>query len=210
MYVEWLNVTGGADASPDWVHSHLQIAREGAVYVGVSAQFVGVNQLKNGGPRRPPAIRLATQRWSIPATATRTTSSRRSPRRSGTGGLLGGLEPRRVMALGESQSAGRLVTYINAVQPLADVYDGFVVHSRDSGGAPLSQAPLPSVTVSRTDIRDDLDVPVIVFQSEVDVAGSALLARQPETRMGKFRLWEVAGTAALRRLRPDHRPDRHR
>ena len=36
---------------------------------------------------------------------------------------------------------------------------------------------------------------MIVFQTETDVAGSTLLARQPETRGGKFRLWEVAGTA---------------
>ena len=50
--------------------------------------------------------------------------------------LLGGLRPERLLAVGESQSAGRLVTYIDAVHPLAQVYDGFLVHSRGAGGAP--------------------------------------------------------------------------
>ena len=50
--------------------------------------------------------------------------------RDHAGLVLGGLRPDRVIAAGESQSAGRLVTYIDAVHPLAGVYDGFLVHSR--------------------------------------------------------------------------------
>ena len=56
---------------------------------------------------------------------------------------LGGLQLERLIAAGESQSAFRLVTYVNAIHPLADVYDGFLIHSRGGGGAPLSQAPQP-------------------------------------------------------------------
>ncbi len=44
-----------------------------------------------------------------------------------------------------------------------------------------------------TAIRDDLDVPVMVFQTETDVVFSNLGARQPDT--DRYRLWEVAGTA---------------
>ena len=46
VVVEWLNVTGGADASPDWVHMHDELIRDGYAWVGVSAQAVGVNALK--------------------------------------------------------------------------------------------------------------------------------------------------------------------
>ena len=106
--------------------------------------------------------------------------------------VLGGLQPDRLIAAGESQSAGRLVTYIDAVHPLVGVYDAFLVHSRGAGGAALSQAPLPVVsTPVPTLIRGDLDVPVLVFNTETD-AGS-LQARQPDSP--KYRLWEVAGTA---------------
>ncbi len=91
--------------------------------------------------------------------------------------ILSGLKPRHLIAIGESQSAGRLVTYIDAVHLLVPVYDGFLVHSR-MGGAP---------------IRDDVGVPVLVFQTETDVSFSNLAARQPDTDM--YRLWEVAGSA---------------
>ena len=42
---------------------------------------------------------------------------------------LGGLKARREIAIGESQSAFRLATYINSINPLANEYDGFLVLS---------------------------------------------------------------------------------
>src|SRR5262249_18303471 len=42
VIVEWLNVSGGVDANPDWTQTHVEIIREGAAGVGVSAQYVGV------------------------------------------------------------------------------------------------------------------------------------------------------------------------
>jgi len=87
-----------------------------------------------------------------------------------------------------------MVTYIDAVQPLVHVYDGFLVHSRFASGEALSQAPQVRVPAPATaKIRNDLDVPVFVFETETDVIGSNLADRQPDT--AKFRLWEVAGTA---------------
>jgi len=192
VYVEWLNVSGLVDASPDWVHGHLQIAREGAAYVGVSAQLAGINQLKNGGIAPGDPVRYAPLVHPGDSYSYDIYSQVGQAIRDGR--LLGGLAVRRVLAIGESQSAGRLVTYIDGVHPLVDVYDGFLVHSRNVGAA-LRESPLPPISVSFADIRDDLDVPVIVFQSELDVAFGTLLTRQPETRSGRFRLWEVAGTA---------------
>jgi hypothetical protein len=99
-----------------------------------------------------------------------------------------------VIATGESQSASRLVTYVNAVHPLAHVYDGYMIHSRGGGGSALSQPPLPQVSPpSPLLIRDDLDVPVFVVQAEGDVLGSYVGARQPDT--ATFRSWELAGTS---------------
>src|SRR6266511_2280743 len=46
VVVEWLNVSGGVDASPDWIHMHDELLRRGYAWVGVSAQAVGVNALK--------------------------------------------------------------------------------------------------------------------------------------------------------------------
>jgi len=59
--------------------------------------------------------------------------------------VLGGLSPELVIAAGESQSAMRMVTYVNAFAPWAEVYDGYLIHSRPGGGTPLSQEPLPAI-----------------------------------------------------------------
>jgi hypothetical protein len=69
-----------------------------------------------------------------------------------------------------------------------------LVHSEFGQGAPWSQAPQANISVPvPTPIRDDLDVPVLLFQTETDVSASEATARQPDTR--RFRLWEVAGTS---------------
>jgi hypothetical protein len=193
VLVEWLNVTGGVDATPAWTFVHDELLRRGYAYVAVSAQLAGVNQLKNSGlpapgdPARYAALVHPGDSYSYDIF-----SQAGQAIRQNSGVLLGGLQPERLIVMGESQSAARLVTYLNAVHPLAGVYDGFLVGSRLTAGAPLAQAPLPGVPVpAPTLIRDDLSTPVLVLNSETDVG--ALQARQLDTSV--YRLWEVAGSA---------------
>ncbi|HCD54872.1 MAG TPA: hypothetical protein DEQ90_05550 [Halieaceae bacterium] len=109
--------------------------------------------------------------------------------------LLEGLEVQQMIALGESQSAGRLMTYINAIHPLYNTFDGYMVHSRGDGSSPLSQEPETDIpTPESVRVREDLNVPVFNFQTETDVLLlGAINDRQPDS--DNFRLWEVAGTA---------------
>ena len=168
VVVEWLNVSGGLDASPDWTGAHTELIRDGFAWMGVSAQYAGVEgggallpivnlPLKTVDPARygslvHPGDSFSYDIFSQAAQAIRHPTGA-SP--------LGDLEVKRVIAAGESQSAFRLVTYIDAVHPLAAVYDGFLVHSRGAGGAigaPLSESPQPSIPVPspaliRTDLR---------------------------------------------------------
>ena len=177
VVVEWLNVSGGLDAAPDWTTAHTELIREGYAWVGVSAQLVGVEGGGAAIPGLPTSAsrartRSATGRSAIPATASRTTCSRRRPGDPSPGGVdpLGGLTLERLIAAGESQSAFRLVTYVNAIHPLTRVYDGFLIHSRGGGGAPLSQTPQPAIAMPRSArIRSDLDVPVLIFETETDL-----------------------------------------
>jgi hypothetical protein len=189
VVVEWMNVTAGLDLPNDWTMSHTELIRSGYAYVGVSAQAVGVNALKTSDPTRYGQLSHPGDSYSYDMFTAAARQIRTDPAR-----VLGGLTPQRLLATGESQSASRLVTYIDAVHPLVHQYDGFLVHSRSSGGSALSQAPLDPVGVpSPTRIRDDLDVPVMVVQAEGDVISSNLGARQPDTP--KFRSWEMAGTS---------------
>ena len=157
VFVEWLNVSAGADSPPDWIVAHNEFIREGYAYVGVSAQAVGVNALKNGAAT---AARYASLLHPGDSYSYSIFSRAGLLAKETASTLLGGLTAERVLAAGESQSAFRLVTYIDAVQPLEHVYDGFLVHSRFGTGAAISQSPLPAVPFpAPAPIRDDLDVP---------------------------------------------------
>jgi hypothetical protein len=93
-----------------------------------------------------------------------------------------------VIAIGESQSANRLATYVNDVNPLAGVYDGFLLLSS------LNQK-----------IRTDVPVPVWKLSTEYDVESGEASARQPDTSL--FRSWEVAGTSHVdQHLRASREP----
>ena len=46
--VEWLNVSGGTDAAPEWLYLHRHIMRQGMAWIGVSAQWVGVEGTTEG------------------------------------------------------------------------------------------------------------------------------------------------------------------
>jgi hypothetical protein len=189
VVVEWLNVSAGGDIATDWIMAHNEFVRSGTVWVGVSAQAVGVNNLKTTDSARYGSLVHPGDSYSYDMFNIAGRDLRQN-----VGNVLGGLQPDRLIATGESQSAGRLVTYLDAVQPSAHVYDGFMVHSRGAGGARLTQSPLPDVTVpAPLQIRNDLDVPVFVVQAEGDVIGSNLGARQPDTAL--FRSWELAGTS---------------
>ena len=52
VVVEWLNVTGGSDKDIDWWQSGHHFVRNGYAFVGVSAQQVGIDTLKEWSPER--------------------------------------------------------------------------------------------------------------------------------------------------------------
>jgi hypothetical protein len=201
VIVEWNNVSAGLDSAPIWLAAHDELIREGYAWVGVTAQRVGVEgggsaivpnlDLKHHDPERYGALVHPGDSYSYDmyrqaGTAIRDDASQ----------LLGGLKPKQVIAAGESQSAFRMTTYIDAIEPLSKgVYDGYLVYSRGDGGAALSQDPLPKIPApSPTLIRTDLTVPVMTFSTETDlITLGYLAARQPDSK--RFRSWEVAGTA---------------
>jgi hypothetical protein len=205
VIVEWLNVSGGVDAAAAWLTDHVQMIRSGMVYVGISAQAAGIvgstgslgasngqaGGIKGADPTRYGSLEHPGDSYSYSIFEQGGAAVRRD-----AATILGGLEPKRILALGESQSATRLVTYINALQPQSEgVYNGYFVYSRFGSGAPLSQSPQANINPpTPTIIRTDLNVPVMMFETEADVAVLGYVtARQPPTRF--IREWETAGTA---------------
>ena len=175
VILEWNNVTAGHDLDIDWFQSHDHFVRAGYAWIGVTPQRIGVEALKVWN-----ATRYGTLDVTDGGTITNDALSydifaaaARAVRAPGAVNVLGGLKAERLFATGHSQSAGRLATYVNAVHPLAPVFDAFVVHG--GGGK----------------IRTDLTVKVWKLLSETDDLGNQAAIRQPDTR--SFRSWEVAG-----------------
>jgi hypothetical protein len=214
VFVEWLNVSGGADDDPDFGYAHAELLRSGWAYVGISAQAVGIQGggFSLGGSAAVPLVKWNPQRYGSlthPGDSysydmyTQATRAVRSPA-SGAPIPLGPLRATKFVAAGESQSAGYMVTYADAIQPVSKMFDGIFIHSRFSSGSPLNQmggTALPIVIGgSPTHIRGDLNIPVFQFLTETDVLGGGslgftgyLAARQPDT--DALRTWEVAGTS---------------
>ena len=195
VFVEWLNVSGGAEAAVNWTMMHDELLREGYAYAGIGAQAVGVAALKKSNAQRYAALVHPGDSFSydIFSQAGRVVRAADGPLRPLAGKI------RYLLADGQSQSAGRMVTYVNAVHPVAKVYDGFYIHSRSASGAALAQDATGKPTVvmpPAARIRTDLTVPVFVIQSETEIP-NFVNSRQPDTP--KLRVWEMAGTSHAER-----------
>lgn len=209
VVVEWLNVSGGTDAAPDWNFFHRELIRSGFAYVAVSAQkvgldggtmaFPGVQPIKLADPVRYGSLVHPGDAYAFDIFG----QAGHAVKQGASNGLLSNLKVRHVLADGESQSAAFLTSYVNGVDPLDRVFDGFLIHSRFAGAAPLDGDYLTGMmeqgsNVARMPVRlrPDVRVPVLTVITETDLMAPSrgyLAARQPDT--AKIRTWEIAGTA---------------
>ncbi len=201
VVVEWMNVSAG-ESAPDWDYLNPGLMQAGDAYVAVSAQALGVNggtallaKGSSGGlvgedPARYGTLVHPGDDYSLDMFAQIGQALR------GTHvAALGGLHPKHVLAVGESQSAFYLTTFADALQPKAHTFDGIFIHSRGGGGVPLNGSSIGSSASSAgLRIRTDLSVPVFMFETQTDlIALGYASAQQPNTRL--IRTWEVAGTS---------------
>jgi Alpha/beta hydrolase domain len=213
VVAEWMNVSGGVDAPPIWMMTHTQLLRRRHAWVGVTAQKAGIDgggladgmHLKKAFPDRYAVLSHPGDAWSfdIFSQAGRIVrggaGAAGGPDGAGGPGALGAHTAQRLLAAGHSQSAAFLVSYINAVDATAQVFDGFSVHGRTAAGASLQHgfAPPPrgaAAAAVAEQIRLDLRVPVLVLQTETDV--TLLGSGQVGQRDGALlRSWELAGAA---------------
>lgn len=181
VLVEWLNVSGGFDIDIEWIQASEHLLRSGYAWVGVSVQRVGVHAaagLRAWAPERYGTLDV-TGGGTVLADSLQFdiySQAGQAIRSSGPKSPLGPLVPRLVLAIGQSQSAQRLVTYYNRIQPSAGVFDAFLIHG---GGVAL---------------RTDLSVKAFKITAETDLtAMGQAAAHQPDTDV--FRVWEVAGSS---------------
>lgn len=175
VFVEWLNVTNGYDTDVLWLYQKEFLVREGYAWVGVSAQDGGLSRAPNGikvwSPTRYGSLDLTAGGTVEDASLNFDVFSQAAAAIRRVPAVLDGLTLTHVIAAGQSQSAGRLVPYLNAVHPLDPVFDAALL------------------TVNNGALRPDLTIPVIKVLSETERATSR---REAET--SRVRIWTVAGS----------------
>jgi hypothetical protein len=212
VVVEWFNVSGGLEAAPDWTLMHNELLRRGYAWIGVSAQYGGIEgsaatslglvklDLKTADAKRYGVLRHPGDEYCYDIFS-QVAKAIRSP---GSINPLAGCHVERILAAGESQSAMQLTTYVNAIQPRVRLFDGFLLHGRPSSASFGSNSPdggdlskvekIDLFDMPPVFIRTDTNVPVLILESETDVMILGYhKARQDDT--DKIRLWEMAGTA---------------
>jgi hypothetical protein len=193
VLVEWLNTTGQLDAEIGFALAFEELLRGGYAWVGVSVQQSGVDLLKTADSERYASLQHPGDPYCYDIFA-----------QAGAAiGWPGEVDPmqdlkvERLIAYGESQSAMRMITFVNAVQPLSHVFDGVIIHSRAGWGAPIGTEGNGLLGNGKpVRVREDSDARVLQFFTESELflqLGPAYAARQPDSP--KLRTWEVAGTA---------------
>jgi Alpha/beta hydrolase domain len=204
VVVEWMNVSAG-ESAPDWDYLNPELMRAGYAYVGVSAQALAVNggtpilgsvsSTPTGGLVQSEPARYGTLHHPGDQYALDIFAQIGRALRAPSGSVLGGLQPRHVVAVGESQSAFYLTTFADALQSGTDAFDGIFIHSRGGTGASLNGSSITSQQgPTGLRIRTDLKVPVFMFETQTDLIELGYAAaQQPNT--DRIRTWEVAGTS---------------
>lgn len=203
VVVNWNNVSAGHDLFMDTV----ALFEDGFAFACATVQRAGIHGnsstpvgLLDWDPERYGTLSIPSDDYSYDIFTQ--VASLVGPDRDRTGiDLMGGLEVRKLIGTGGSQSAGRLATYINTIQPLSRRLDGFLLTIYFGQGYPLAVGDYVINIVDRetstqirstNQLRDDLGIPVMVVNSELE-AIPYFAVRQPDT--DTYRLWEVAGAA---------------
>jgi hypothetical protein len=183
LAVEWTNVTIGVDFEFATAEASDYLLRKGYAIAIVSAQRNGVERLKTWSPQRYPGLSVDVNKcdpggtslcagdplsYDIFAQITQALKNNVG----GKAAPMPGLHVKDAIAIGQSQSAGRLAIYYNTIQPLHNVFGGFAFWDRSG------------------QLRADLTVPAVSVESE-GLGGS--FGGAAWTTSAYTRKWDVAG-----------------
>ena len=179
--VEWQNVTNGYDTPVQWIQQKDFALRNGYAWVEVSAQSMGLTNATTGLKVWSPA-RYGT----LDVTAGGTVSgdllsydifSQAAKAIRSVALVMGGLQTKKLIAIGNSQSAARLGVYLNGIQPLHKIYDGAIL------------------VVGGPKMRTDLEIPVMKVLSESELASITNENPVLQADAANFVTWQVTGTS---------------
>lgn len=174
VVIDWVNVTAQFENPVDTLEAHAYLQRHGYAFVHASIQKAGLCCT----PLTPQVwdpVRYATLSHPGDAYAfdmlAQIAKALRAPA-PGSADATDGLHVRRVLAMGQSQSAIELHDYVNLGYARSRVIDGILIHGDVGSGKQFAELP----------------VPVVQLLSDNEAAPEAPTATQ------NYALWEIAGT----------------
>src|SRR4051794_3438280 len=175
VVLEWMNVSLQQDTDVDWIEGYRELVHDGFTYVGVSVQPTGAplsaqDPVRYGQihipPYAPDADTVSPDQGG-PAYGESLFAQIAHALKSPAGArVLGGRPAQRIIAVGESQSAGRLSCYLLDAKSPDPVFDAFMIDHGECAGptagnaTPWNYAPsVPTIFVdgmfeSRPAMRD--------------------------------------------------------
>jgi hypothetical protein len=208
VIVNWQNVTAGLDLGTPAPYD----LEQGYAWVGVTTQRVamegqasltegmaGTKGLPAWDPERYGTLHHPGDAFSYDI-FTQVARAVSPARPNDSDDPLGGLHPRLMIAMGGSQSAMRLGSYINIADDTERLFDAFLMYVHwGMCPYPPDQSLMESftpvgdgLTAGSAAIHDRGRVPILVLCSESETMNN-LPVRLPDSP--SFRFWEMAGTA---------------
>jgi hypothetical protein len=187
---EWLNDTTGGDQDPVFSQLYNQLINKGYAYVGVTAQRPGMKDLATWDPARYGELGDSNdgESYDIFTQAANVVKANSAT-------LLGGLTPKVLIGTGDSQSAFRVDTYVNAIQPVTHAFNGFLAVGRGATAAPIGEG-LVATSPFPVNIRTDNTAPFIQLNTQGDIEElDAAASRQADNNT--LRTWELAGASHI-------------
>jgi hypothetical protein len=175
VVLDWVNVTAQFENPVDSLESHEYLMRHGYAFVHVSAQKAGVDGTpltpKQWDPVRYASLSHPGDAYAFDMFA----QIARALREPGDVDAMGGLKVRRVLAMGQSQSAQKLHDYVDLGYARSRMLDGILIHGDVGSGKLFAELP----------------VPVVQLLSDYEAEPEEPAPADP----ANYRLWEIAGTA---------------
>lgn len=202
VVMEWTNVSGGFEIS---LLDNPGIYTEGFAYVAVSAQVNGLTGFKKNPQGLIP---WDTERYSslnIPDDGlsydifTQVARAVNGSRPKDGIDPMNGLEVKKMFAMGESQSGGRVLSYTNGVQPIEKLFDGIIMivnagRGNDFLGEPahIKNGGKVKVRNVTSRVRVDINHKAFIINSQTESLFLGKIA-QPDSK--NIRSLQIPGSA---------------
>jgi hypothetical protein len=112
---------------------------------------------------------------------------------------MGGLEVKKLFALGESQSGSRVLGYANGVQPVEKIFDAIIIVANAGRGtdflnetAHLKENGRTRVRNMPSRVREDINCKVFVINTQTE---SLFMGRLVQPDTDAIRSWQIAGAS---------------